>query len=181
MNFCKRYQADTDPEAAARKEQYIKGRRRWARKDLVSRDSLCTLETICCGFVFAGYQGLILSQKQKRRLKSSTEPAFLRLYPNLPAAALHIDAQSSEYSSSGGDSTDDEMVLSGRRDKWAEMRRQLDVAGEGVGDDSGSRAGARKGKGGWAVGVSEKILEVRTGRWRSWKVSCRLESLELAQ
>jgi len=36
LNFCKRYMTETDPGQAVRKERYAKGRRRWARKDLVS-------------------------------------------------------------------------------------------------------------------------------------------------
>ena len=37
-NFCKRYMTETNPDQALRKERYAKGRRRWARKDLVSFD-----------------------------------------------------------------------------------------------------------------------------------------------
>lgn len=36
QNFAKRYMAEVDPKHAKKKEKYVKNRRRWARKDLVS-------------------------------------------------------------------------------------------------------------------------------------------------
>lgn len=38
QNFAKRYMAEVDPKHAKKKEKYVKNRRRWARKDLVSRE-----------------------------------------------------------------------------------------------------------------------------------------------
>lgn len=35
-NFAKRYLAEVDPQQAQKQQRYIKNRRRWARKDLVS-------------------------------------------------------------------------------------------------------------------------------------------------
>lgn len=36
QNFAKRYLAEVDPKQAKKQQKYIKNRRRWARKDLVS-------------------------------------------------------------------------------------------------------------------------------------------------
>ncbi|KAK4689051.1 hypothetical protein P7C73_g1055, partial [Tremellales sp. Uapishka_1] len=128
VNFCKKYMADTNPQAGIRRERYIKGRRRWARKDL----------------------------KQKRRSKASLDPAF---DATLPPSALHFDYLSSEYSSAGEDSTSDSDKRYRRRERWTEMVGLLSLEPE---DEAKA-----KGKGGWADGVGEKVLEVRKPRWRS--------------
>ncbi|KAK8864124.1 hypothetical protein IAR55_001370 [Kwoniella newhampshirensis] len=150
-NMCKRYMTENDPKGVEKREKYTKKRRRWARKDL----------------------------KQKRRSRAITDPAFTDLH--LPPSALHIDYMSSEYSSAGED--EDESSDAGRsctrnggtdqdeqtteravrrRQKWEEVIRIKEE--EEVSLDGNVNMG---GKGGWAVGVSEKILEVRTPRWRS--------------
>lgn len=41
QNFAKRYLADVDPKQAKKQQKYVKNRRRWARKDLVSSSVFC--------------------------------------------------------------------------------------------------------------------------------------------
>lgn len=64
---------------------------------------------------------------------------------------------SSEYSSAGEDEDEDEYLSEHRRAHWFEMLQSRSH------DDSTGKSG----KGGWAEGVSEKVLEVRTPTWRS--------------
>ncbi|OCF44330.1 hypothetical protein I317_01775 [Kwoniella heveanensis CBS 569] len=159
LNMCKRYANENDPKGVERREKYTKKRRRWARKDL----------------------------KQKRRFRSSTDPSFADL--TIPPSAMNIDYMSSEYSSSGEENDGDNgEILSiaenrdpsavgtshaqeptgqsislkiERKSRWADMRnKQESESSMQVKENVG-------GKGGWAVGVSEKVLEVRTPRWRS--------------
>ncbi|WWC71157.1 uncharacterized protein I206_105110 [Kwoniella pini CBS 10737] len=94
--------------------------------------------------------------KQKRRTRAAADSAFQDLH--LPPSALHIDYMSSEYSSSG-ENTDGETEegLYKRKEQWNEMRKKQFEEDKPV----------VNGKGGWAVGISEKVLEVRTPRWRS--------------
>ncbi|OCF35064.1 hypothetical protein I316_03104 [Kwoniella heveanensis BCC8398] len=98
--------------------------------------------------------------KQKRRFRSSTDPSFADL--TVPPSAMNIDYMSSEYSSSGEeDDVDNGEILIERKSQWADMRnKQESESSMQVKENVG-------GKGGWAVGVSEKVLEVRTPRWRS--------------
>ncbi|WWD18852.1 hypothetical protein CI109_103307 [Kwoniella shandongensis] len=148
-NMCKRYMTENDPKGVEKREKYTKKRRRWARKDL----------------------------KQKRRSRAITDPTFSDLH--LPPSALHIDYMSSEYSSAGEDDDEDKdgneegagaeqdgqlgERVSRRRQKWEEMVRTKEED-----ELTQSQAHAHMGgKGGWAVGISEKVLEVRTPRWRS--------------
>ncbi|WWC96354.1 hypothetical protein V866_003221 [Kwoniella sp. B9012] len=96
--------------------------------------------------------------KQKRRTKTASDPSFQNL--NLPLSALHIDYMSSEYSSSGEDTEGElEDILSKRKELWQGMRKRQMEEDQPVPDGNG--------KNGWVVGLSEKILEVRTPRWRS--------------
>jgi hypothetical protein len=160
MNFAKRYLADVDPKHAKRKEKYIKNRRRWARKDLVS-------------FV-AVYQADMV-QKQKRRAKAAQDPSF---GDDIPPSALHIDYMSSEYSSAGEDDpeeapdgSDGETLAEQRRSQWLDVLRA-------------QTPDMRSGKGGWADGVSEKVLEVRTPTWRSARLASiysRLDTISAGQ
>ena len=84
------------------------------------------------------------------------DPSFT---DELPQKGLHFDYMSSEYSSPGEDSDGDELGCGlARRGRWDEMLGSR-LEGEG------------EGKGGWAVGLGEKVLEVRTPRWRSAAVS----------
>jgi hypothetical protein len=113
----------------------------------------------------------------------------------IPPSALHLDYMSSEYSSAGEDSDDDgdgdgDRADNGggggggagnsgvgpgagrqakgdlRRRKWVEVLalRAEEVREEG---DAGK---------GWAEGLGEKVLEVRTPRWRSDEVSWARET-----
>ncbi|WOO84296.1 uncharacterized protein LOC62_06G007816 [Vanrija pseudolonga] len=162
QNFAKRYMAEVDPKQAKKKEKYVKNRRRWARKDL----------------------------KQKRRAKAALDPSFTDLH--LPPSALHIDYMSSEHSSAGEDDADaDEGDNDG-----------ADLTLEAVSVNMGARRRAQRlelfssqarsqdpdnrpvGKGGWAEGVSEKVLEVRTPTWRSARLDelyRRLDNISAAQ
>ncbi|WVW85164.1 hypothetical protein I302_107202 [Kwoniella bestiolae CBS 10118] len=98
--------------------------------------------------------------KQKRRTRTASDPSFQNL--NLPLSALHIDYMSSEYSSSGEDTEGElENILNKRKGLWDDMRRKQ------VDDDQPTTNGNGSGKNGWVVGLSEKVLEVRTPRWRS--------------
>ncbi|WWC63031.1 uncharacterized protein I303_105630 [Kwoniella dejecticola CBS 10117] len=94
--------------------------------------------------------------KQKRRTRTAADPAFQDIH--LPPSALHIDYMSSEYSSEGDNSEGEtEEGLLRRKEQWDVMRTKQAEEEQPV----------INGKGGWAVGISEKILEVRTPRWRS--------------
>ncbi|WVF69079.1 hypothetical protein IAT40_003853 [Kwoniella sp. CBS 6097] len=166
LNMCKRYANENDPKGVERREKYTKKRRRWARKDL----------------------------KQKRRFRSSTDSSFADI--SLPPSALNIDYMSSEYSSSGEEDNDNEgeigfaagsdnhsdattgtgtgqaglaqSLKEGRNRQWAEMRgkQKEEETSSKIKESIGANANA-SGKGGWAVGISEKVLEVRTPKWRS--------------
>ncbi|WRT66781.1 uncharacterized protein IL334_003744 [Kwoniella shivajii] len=94
--------------------------------------------------------------KQKRRKRSAVDPSFQDVH--IPPSALHLDYMSSEYSSAGEETDPDTEVASTlRKEKWeAMLKKQAE-------DDHH----VPNGKGGWAVGISEKVLEVRTPRWRS--------------
>lgn len=85
---------------------------------------------------------------------------------------------SSEYSSAGEDEGDESVVIGlpalrdQRRAHW------LDVLG------SQPHEAAKPGKGGWAEGVTEKVLEVRTPTWRSAQLDetyRRLDTISAAQ
>lgn len=81
---------------------------------------------------------------------------------------------SSEYSSAGEDADDDDELGEHRRAHWFEM-----LQSRSPGDTSG-----KSGKGGWAEGVSEKVLEVRTPTWRSPRLDQiyrRLDTISAAQ
>lgn len=105
--------------------------------------------------------------KQKRRAKAASDPAFgdQPLHPT----ALHIDYMSSEYSSAGEDSDGSGAGADGqlggslsdkierRAAQWADVVQQAtQTASSSVG---------------WAEGLGEKVLEVRTPLWRSPQVS----------
>ncbi|WWC88267.1 uncharacterized protein L201_003174 [Kwoniella dendrophila CBS 6074] len=154
INMCKKYIQENDPNGNERREKYTKKRRRWARKDL----------------------------KQKRRTKSSLDPIFHDLQLNFSSSAtttaLHIDYMSSEYSSSGEDTSEeiDYNIKLRRKNQWEETRRKKSQEDQLKYSNSNSNSnlnpstnlsGNVSGKNGWAVGISEKVLEVRTPRWRS--------------
>ncbi|KAL1406745.1 hypothetical protein Q8F55_006149 [Vanrija albida] len=160
QNFAKRYMAEVDPKQAKKKEKYVKNRRRWARKDL----------------------------KQKRRAKAALDPSFADLH--LPPSALHIDYMSSEYSSAGEDEGDVdegdndvtlESVSLGAAPRRRAQRLELFRSQAQTQDPAETRPA---GKGGWAEGVSEKVLEVRTPTWRSARLDelyRRLDNISAAQ
>lgn len=112
-------------------------------------------------------------QKQERRAK-----ARAGLDPSHPLAsmdqdALHFDYQSSECSSAGEDSSDDDgdegyhaEKVRRRAEAWANARETA-----GAGPSRGSAAGAGVGEYGWASGLGAKVLEIRTPSWRSSQVS----------
>jgi hypothetical protein len=105
-------------------------------------------------------------QKQKRRLKALSDPSFGNA---LPPAALHLDYMSSEYSSPGEDSDEEDTAGKAKRaEKWGEM---MTVQAAHALNRASNSEEKGKGKGGWADGVQEKVLEVRTPRWRSNEVS----------
>ncbi|WVR06697.1 hypothetical protein IAU60_003729 [Kwoniella sp. DSM 27419] len=140
-NMCKKYHNENDPKGEERRDRYTKKRRRWARKDL----------------------------KQKRRARVSADPSFADIH--LPPSALHLDYMSSEYSSANElddaeelaeESAGAPVIASGRRQRWEAML--LAKAEEDRAEEAAVASGS---KGGWAVGMSEKVLEVRTPRWRS--------------
>ncbi|TXT03802.1 hypothetical protein VHUM_04366 [Vanrija humicola] len=110
--------------------------------------------------------------KQKRRAKAALDPSFADVH--LPPAALHIDYMSSEYSSAGEDDAEaDEGVNDGTNLTLESMAARS--------QDPESRPA---GKGGWANGVSEKVLEVRTPTWRSARLDelyRRLDNISAAQ
>lgn len=88
----------------------------------------------------------------------------------LPPSALHIDYMSSEYSSAGEDEGDE--LAASRRNQWLEVLR------------SHSPEPQKPGKGGWAEGVDQKVLEVRTPTWRSQRLNelyQRLDMISAAQ
>ena len=98
------------------------------------------------------------SQKQKKRAKASLDPLFTPTSP-IPPVLLQMDYMSSEYSSAGEDSLGDEDAAAERKETWnAMLAARNEQSGEGS-------------KGGWAEGLAEKVLEVRTPRWRSIAVS----------
>lgn len=80
---------------------------------------------------------------------------------------------SSEYSSAGEDDRDETEALADlRRSHWTEVVR------------SQTPDSSKAGKGGWADGVSEKVLEVRTPTWRSSRLDeiyRRLDTISSAQ
>ncbi|WVQ84273.1 hypothetical protein IAT38_006425 [Cryptococcus sp. DSM 104549] len=130
-NMCKRYANENHPAREERREKYIKKRRRWARKDL----------------------------KQKRRSRSSADPAFSDL--SLPPSALHIDYMSSEYSSAGEDEPEADLpgLAYQQKESWREMVEEAQAAGP-----------LNEGKG-WGPSVVPKVLEVRRPRWRSQQLN----------
>lgn len=80
---------------------------------------------------------------------------------------------SSEYSSAGEDEDEDGLGEQ-RRFHWAQMMRSRSPEG----------STGKSGKGGWAEGVSEKVLEVRTPTWRSARLDeiyRRLDTISAAQ
>lgn len=88
----------------------------------------------------------------------------------LPPSALHIDYMSSEYSSAGEDEGDEQSAS--RRGHWLDVLR------------SHSPEPQKPGKGGWAEGVDQKVLEVRTPTWRSQRLNelyQRLDMISAAQ
>ncbi|GFZ50458.1 hypothetical protein JCM24511_08215 [Saitozyma sp. JCM 24511] len=164
QNFAKRLQAENDPVQMEKKERYAKSRRRWARKDL----------------------------KQKRRSKAVLDPSLADTV--IPPSALHLDYMSSEYSSAGEDSDADGDVAdngeaagnpgvgsgAGRQAKVDLRRRQwVEVLALRAGE---VREDGDAGKG-WAEGLGEKVLEVRTPRWRSDELNtlyARLDAITTA-
>ncbi|BEJ14417.1 hypothetical protein CspHIS471_0401840 [Cutaneotrichosporon sp. HIS471] len=110
--------------------------------------------------------------KQKRRAKAAQDPSFGDTH--LPPSALHIDYMSSEYSSPGEDAEDEDGLEAQRKGYWMEMLQTRSPDG----------INSKGGKGGWAEGVSEKVLEVRSPTWRSGRLDQiyrRLDTLSAAQ
>ncbi|CAK9787272.1 hypothetical protein CC85DRAFT_284377 [Cutaneotrichosporon oleaginosum] len=110
--------------------------------------------------------------KQKRRAKAAQDPSFMDIH--LPPSALHIDYMSSEYSSPGEEMDDEDGLDGQRKGYWMEMLQARSPEG----------ASNRSGKGGWAEGVSEKVLEVRSPTWRSDRLAQiyrRLDTISSAQ
>ena len=80
-----------------------------------------------------------------------------------------MDYMSSEYSSPGEDSDPEDLeTSSSRHEHWAQALERHVIANQSLDREEG---GLGNGKRGWAVGVHEKVLEVRTPRWRSDEVS----------
>ena len=109
------------------------------------------------------------------------DPAFS---PTLPISALHLDYMSSEYSSAGEDTDDEARNAKGsqkavtpdtavnpeiakkkgkRGNRWVEMLLDRQATDSAVENDTATKKG-------WNEGVTEKVLEVRTPRWRSTAV-----------
>lgn len=81
---------------------------------------------------------------------------------------------SSEYSSPGEDADDEDGLDGQRKGYWMEMLQARSPEG----------GSSKSGKGGWAEGVSEKVLEVRSPTWRSDRLDQiyrRLDTISAAQ
>jgi len=184
-NYVKRYKSENDSTHAERKARYAKNRRRWARKDLVSSSSSGPLIpfTLVVSSHVSSASGIFSSslvflanggndganwQKQEKRSKARLllDPSH-QLAP-LPQDAILFDYQSSEYSSSGNDSSesDDEShqaKVRRRKETWDQMRNA------DAGPSGAQLAGGKEY--GWGLGLGMKLLEVRTPSWRSDQVS----------
>lgn len=170
-NYVKRYKSENDELHAARKEKYAKKRRRWARKDLVSRSQTCPLPRTTADL-----------QKQRRRAKARADLDEADDLVKIDHAALHFDYMSSEHSSPGSDSSDEDEgwhaeKLRRRAESWASMaagagsKESADLTLETSGVDEHMIGGSEPvRKSGWAPGLTSKVLEVRTPSWRSVKV-----------
>lgn len=78
---------------------------------------------------------------------------------------------SSEYSSAGEDEAESDPLAAQRQSEWMATLNSVEPD-------------QRSGKGGWAEGVSEKVLEVRTPTWRSARLDelyRRLDHISSAQ
>lgn len=96
-------------------------------------------------------------QKQKKRAKAAADPACT---DTVPPVALHIDYMSSECSTQGEDSDPegtDEYTKAARARRWTEQiaTKAAEAPAEQI-----------EGKV-WGKAQGEKVLEIRTPRWRS--------------
>jgi hypothetical protein len=127
-------------------------------------------------------KAVLMCQKQERRARARgvIDPS----HPDwvIPQETIRFDYQSSEYSSPGPDSSEEEgetkaeaKVRRGikegkRREIWDSMRQPL-ANTSGNGSSENEKPG---GQYGWAPGLGSKVLEVRTPSWRSEKVRPRI-------
>jgi hypothetical protein len=126
-------------------------------------------------------KAVLMCQKQERRARARgvidpSHPDWI-----IPQDTIRFDYQSSEYSSPGPDSSEEEgetraeakvrrdIKEGKRREIWDSMRQPLAIT-SGNGSGENEKPG---GQYGWAPGLGSKVLEVRTPSWRSEKVRPR--------
>lgn len=141
--------SENDPQQASKKERFQKTRRRWSRKDTV-------------GFGHLDWQDWSVDkQKQRKRAKAALDPS---LTMTIPPIALHLDYMSSECSSPGEDSEGEEIddgTKLARSHRWAQQIAIKAAQAPPVKVDGKE----------WGQSQGEKVLEIRTPRWRSHAVS----------